>query len=42
MKTFTLRPKPNSGLVRVKAKSLTSLSKRLGYVRFLLNIKQEK
>lgn len=42
MKTFILKPNPKAPAVRVKAKSERLLRKRLGDVRFLLTIREEK
>lgn len=42
MKTFILRPNPKAPPVRVKAKSDRLLKKRLGDVRLLLTIREDK
>ena len=42
MKTFKLKPNPKAPAVRVKAKSERLLFKRLGDVRFVLIIHEEK
>ena len=42
MKSFLLKAKPKSAPVRVKAKTERLLFKRLGDVRFILIIQEEK
>ena len=42
MKTFILKPNPKAPALRVKAKSERSLMKRLGDVRFLLQVREDK
>ena len=42
MKTFVIKSKPNSGTVRVKARSLASLNKRLADLKYILSVRQEK
>lgn len=42
MKTFILKANPKAAPVRAKAKSERLLRKRLGDIRFLLTIKEEK